>query len=120
MPTVCLLVSDRIDPPYAYEELVTDLVSVGCSFFMTWGATASKFEDVLDETIVMLSIERDDGTFAVTTAHQDESTEDVAFFMLHTAIPDERRIRCCVGVADNVASVSMEDLRNEIQKIAGN
>lgn len=120
MPTVCLLVADRIDPPYEYDDLVTNLMSVGCGFFMTWGATASKFEDVLDETIVMLSIKRDDDTFAVTTAHQDESAEEVAFFMLRTAIPDERHIRCCVGIADDMPSARVDSLRSEIQKLVGN
>ena len=120
MPTVCLLVADRIDPPYEYAELVTDLISIGCGFFMTWGATASKFEDVLDETIVDLSIQRNDNTFAVTTAHQGEAAEDVAFFMLRAALPGEQSIRCCVGVADNLSSVRVDDLRSEIQKFVGN
>jgi len=120
MPTVCLLVADQIDPPYEYDELVTDLMAVGCGFFMTWGVVASKFEDVLDDTIVMLSIKRNDDTFALTTAHQDESAEDVAFFMLKSALPDERAIRCCIGLAGHVPSAREAELRREIERIVGN
>ena len=120
MPTVCLLVTNRIDPPSESAGLVTDLMAVGCGFFMTWGAAASKFEDVLDETVVDLSIERNDDTFAMTTAHQDESAEDVAFFMLKSALPDEQSIRCCIGFAGDVESAREEELRREIQKIAEN
>jgi hypothetical protein len=120
MPTVCLLVADRIEPRYGYEALITDMMAIGCGFFMTWGEAARKFEDVIDETIVHLSTERNDNTFAVTTAHHGESAKDVAFFMLKAALPGEQAIRCCIGVADNVASVSVDDLRDEIQKLVGN
>ncbi len=120
MPTVCLLVADRIDPPHEYDELVTDVMSVGCGLFMTWGEAASKFEDVIDRIIADLSIKRNDDTFAMTTAHDSETAEDVAYYMLKLALLGEHHVRCCVGVADNVASVSLDDLRNEIQKLAGN
>ena len=121
MPTVCLLVADRIEPPYKYiDELVADVMAVGCGFFMTWGAAASKFEDVIDETIVMMSIERNDDTFAMTSAHENESAEDVAYFMLKLALLGEQTIRCCIAFAGDVASVSESELRREIQKIAGN
>ncbi len=111
MPTVCLLVAERIEPPYEYGGLVTDLMAVGCGFFMTWGAAASKFEDVLDETVIMLD------TFALTTAHEDESAEDVAFFMLQSALPDEPTIRCCIGFAADVPPSREVELRREIEKI---
>ncbi|HEY3148299.1 MAG TPA: hypothetical protein VGJ75_18220 [Dongiaceae bacterium] len=120
MPTICLLVADQIEPPYEYDGLVTDLMAVGCGFFMTWGAAASKFEDVIDETVVDLSIKRNDGTFAMTSAHQDESAEDVAFFMLKSALPDEQAIRCCIGFASHVPSAREAELRREIEKIVGN
>jgi hypothetical protein len=120
MPTVCLLVAERIDPPYEYTKLVTNLMAVGCGFFMTWGAAASKFEDVLDETVAMLSIERNDDTFAVSTAHEGDTAEEVAFFMLQVAIPDERPIRCCIGIAGDVTSAREEELRRAIRKITGN
>lgn len=120
MPTVCLLVAERIDPPYGYTKLVTDLMAAGCGFFMTWGAAASEFEDVLGEIVAMLSIERNGDTFAVSTSHEGDTAEEVAFFMLQVAIPDERPIRCCIGIAGDVTPAREEELRSAIQKIAGN
>ena len=120
MPTVCLLVADRIEPPYECTELITDLMAVGCGFFMTWGSAASLFEDVIDETVVMMSIERNDDTFAMTSAHANESAKDVAHFMLNLALLGEPAIRCCIAFAADVTSVSERELRAEIQKTAGN
>lgn len=120
MPTVCLLVANRIDSPYEYEELVTDLMAIGCGYFMAWGAAARKLEDVLDEITVMLSVKRNDDTFAMTTAHQDEPAEDVAHFMLKLALPGEPAIRCCIGFAGDVPSARQDELQQEIQKIVGN
>ena len=120
MPTVCLLVADEREPPYEYDELVTDLMSIGCRSFMTWGKAAKKFEDILDETIVILSMERgSEALFAATTAHQDESAEDVASFLLEVAIQGEHAIRSCVGFSDDVSANELE-LRREIPKIVGN
>ena len=120
MPTVCLLVADQIDPPYEYDEFVMDLMTIGCGYFMAWGAAANKFEDVLDENIVMLSVKRNDDTFAMTSAHEDEPAEDVAHFMLKLALLGEPAIRCCIGFADHVSALRQDELRREIQKIMGN
>jgi hypothetical protein len=122
MPTICLLVADRVDPPYDYDELVTDVLTIGCRLFMTWGEAASKFEDVLDETLIGLSRRNDDDSLVgfLTSSHADQSAEDVASFMLREIFSDEPIIRCCVGFRDGTSPSRELELRREIAKIVGN
>ena len=122
MPTVCLLVADRVDPPYDYDDLVTNFLAIGCRFFMTWGHAANKLEDILDETLVSLSLDKKDDSLlsVLTTSHQDEPAEDVAFFLVKTAIPDESAIRFCIGFHNGDLSSRENELRREIAKIMGN
>jgi hypothetical protein len=119
MPTICLLVADHVDPPYDYDDLVTDSLAIGCRLFMTWGEAAAKFEDVLDETLLGLSLRNDDDSLVgfLTSSHVDESAEDVASFMLKAMFSDEPVIRCCIGFASHVSSVREDELRQEIQKM---
>jgi hypothetical protein len=122
MPTVCLLIADRVEPPYDYDDLITNFLAIGCHFFMTWGEAAERFEDILDETLVSLSLEKgDDGLLSVlTTSHKGESAEDVASFLLESASPDEPVIRCCIGFRGGGLSAREDELRREIAKIVGN
>lgn len=122
MPTICLLVADRVDPPYDYDDLVTDFLAIGCRLFMTWGEAAAKFEDVLDETLIDLSNRNDDDSLLgfPTSSHKDESAEEVASFMLKEMFSDEQAIRCCVGFRDKGSPSREAELRHEIAKIVGN
>lgn len=122
IPTICLLVADRVDPPYDYDDLVTDFLAIGCRLFMTWGKAAAKFEDILDETLLGLSMQKDDDSLVgfLTSSHEDQSAEDVASFMLKEIFSDELVIRCCVGFRDGGSPSTEAELRREIAKIVGN
>jgi hypothetical protein len=121
-PTICLLVADRVDPPYHYDDLVTDFLAIGCRLFMTWGTAAAKFEDILDETLIGLSMKKDDDSLVgfLTSSHEDQSAEEVVSFMLKEMFLDEPVIRCCIGFRDGVSSAKEADLRRKIAKIVGN
>jgi hypothetical protein len=92
-PTVCLLASDTL-PPGDLSMLVRELVKVGCKYFMTWGRAGDGLHDALDE---ILESSDDDQLSIVTASHKEDSAKDVAWFLVHAALPGEARIRCCVG-----------------------
>ena len=121
-PTICLFVADRIDPPYDLDELITDCLAIGCRLFMTWGDAAEKFEDVLDESLVDLSMRNDDDSLLgfLTSSHADQSAEDVASFMLKEMFSDEPFVRCCIGFRDDGSDSREAELRHEIEKIVRN
>lgn len=93
-PSVCLLVIDAISPAMDFKGLVRTLIPAGCQYFMILGHAAEDVHDALDDAIDNCDL----GYCGTPTAvHNDESTEDVASFLLNAAIPGESNVRCVVG-----------------------
>lgn len=100
VPTACLLVADEVPSAPIINDLVTALVSSGCSHFMTWGRAADALHDALDS--VLESGEKDGFINVVTTSHGNETIEDIAWFLVNAALPGEEIMRCCVGFESEI------------------
>jgi hypothetical protein len=63
------------------------LVGSGCRYCMAWGIDSNAWEDAVDFASLDAAhfAKVDDEQFVVTTAHQDESVEDVFWFAKHGA-----------------------------------
>lgn len=111
MPTVCLLASDAVPPSYDFVVLVDGLVSAGCSHFMTWGRAAEELHDALDH---VLEDRGGDALAVVTTSHQGEPTDEIVWFMVNATLPDEDKLRCCIGYDE--AMTGVEGLLKAVRK----
>lgn len=108
-PSVCLLVIDAISPAMDFKGLVRTLIPAGCQYFMILGHAAEDVHDALDDAIDNCDL----GYCGTPTAvHNDESTEDVASFLLNAAIPGESNVRCVVGYDNEYDAV-----REIVQKL---
>jgi hypothetical protein len=92
---VCFLAWDaRGVPVPTIARVVEWLLSKGAVYFVCWGSACELVHDIVDETIVELSLEDDsheasDDHVIMTTWHSKESMEDALWFALHAAWPSE-------------------------------
>jgi uncharacterized iron-regulated membrane protein len=96
--TVCLVASDSLAKGGLLTEFLEVLAGIGCKFFLTWGAAAEAIHDRLDELIEQKG---GDALKIATMSQEEESVDDVVWFLLNAAIPAQEDIRYVV-VIDSV------------------
>jgi hypothetical protein len=115
IPTVCLLVSDTLCPQLELENVVDLLVASGCNFFMSWGDAADLLHDSLDNVV---EDRANHFLNVVTTSHKGETTEEVAWFLVNSALLGEANIRCFVLYSEATlgADVLLSEVRLAVAK----
>jgi hypothetical protein len=89
IPTLCLLVLQSSPDNQALDELVDRCLTIGAVTFATYGDHAQDLEDRIDERL-----ERDERLLPITTtAHVDESPEDVLNFLVRGSRVTDGRLR---------------------------
>lgn len=99
-PTVCLIASDSLGETAPLARLLDVLASIGCQFFLTWGSAAEAIHDRLDELIEQQGGE---ALEIATMSQNDETADDVAWFLLNAAIPGQADTRYVVVIDRSLA-----------------
>jgi hypothetical protein len=115
IPTVCLVVANRLSKRHFLAELINTFVPLGCNYFVAWGDAANETEDLLDD---ILETSGRKYLHVATTAHANESAEDVANFAVYSANFGEQKIRVCVALDSDPAQEEeiLKALDDEISK----
>jgi hypothetical protein len=92
-PTVCLMIADSMVSMEVIMLIARDAIAIGCTFFMTWGASADLLHDALDEVI---ESGPDEWLDIITTSHQGKDINDVLDFLFIAAMPEHQLFRCLV------------------------
>ena len=76
-------------------ELASRLITSGCRYIVSGGAECEIWHDVSDEAYVYLTLDESfnltEETLVVTSWHEDETIEEVTWFMTHLTGFDERK-----------------------------
>jgi hypothetical protein len=114
MPTVCLLLADFEISALAISNIVQDLLSAGCTYFMTWGAHSEDAENKIDEIIESMG---DEYLSVVTSSHNGEPCEDVAWFFVNATIPQEHSLRwvVCYKKSSDVLDALLKSVKQAIK-----
>lgn len=114
VPFVCLLwdLGSGETIGSASEAIVSALINAGCRYFMAAGKNAEAWEMLFD--VELCSPTRDQSMHVMTTSHEDESLEDILFFMLKlTSVDDfEPREFCIVDVNSGTGA---DSLRSKVE-----
>ena len=72
------------------------LLDAGCVYFCCWGPGCERLHDAIDEeySVDGVTVDHDESTI-MTTWHSDETAEEAAWFLLHSAFPDDRFFNEC-------------------------
>ncbi|MGE8492713.1 MULTISPECIES: hypothetical protein [Comamonas] len=111
-PTVCLLKIESLSDEFDWQKLVGLYISMGCEYFMILGSAAEDVHEALDYAIDDCNL----GDLGIPTAiHEGESIDDVVWFLLNSAIPGEKDVRCVFGYdyEDSAVREILEKLRFE-------
>jgi len=87
-PTASILISDEPILIEILKPLIQNLYSIGCRHFMTWGDSAETLHDLVDEVLEGKCLLE-----GVTTSHDGESANEVAWFFLKATFPGENEVR---------------------------
>lgn len=82
------------------------LLKRGAAYVMCWGAGAKRFEDIVDEAVAMRSIDFPIVSAVLTTAHENESIEEVLEFATTVAVPADT----FAGTCEDVVLVFLENV----------
>lgn len=77
----CLIQSSNDVDNECIRHIVLSAIEAGVVFFMTWGYQAENLHDLIDDVIESAST---DLSHIVTTHHEDEIFEDVAWFFINS------------------------------------
>lgn len=100
IPTVCLIASNNAIPQGALINCVETMIKAGCTYFMTWGKASESTEDAIDQIIEDLG---EDYMGITTSAHAEESVDDVSDFFVNFAIPTTESLRCIILTCEETA-----------------
>jgi hypothetical protein len=92
-PTACLLIADIAISEASLASIVRGAAKAGCTFFMSWGATADELHDRIDE---ILEDGSDDWLRILTTSHRGKTAEDVSAFLFTATLPGRPEARYLV------------------------
>ena len=87
------VVLDAEDPEWSdptwLDRKVSDLLDLGCSFFVCFGVNSETIHDAIDDVV----IRRGDSVEGpvLTTFHADEKLDEVVFFFLSVAMAEGRQ-----------------------------
>lgn len=94
--------------------LAKDLLDLGASYFVCWGAGCERAHDLIDEVALLLDPPIPEGSVIMTTWHADEPLDKALYFLLCSAWPDsafEDSTGCTMAV-----SVGDEEIAEQIRK----
>jgi hypothetical protein len=75
------------------------LLDAGCVYFCCWGVGCERLHDSIDEEYSTDGLTvNDDASTIMTTWHEDETLEEAAWFVAHTAHPDDRFFNDCTTI----------------------
>ena len=80
-----------VDVIYSTAEV---LLERGAAYVMCWGEGANRCEDLIDEAVTMNTLDNPDAPTLMTTAHEDETIEEVLEFATTVAVPAEGFAAC--------------------------
>jgi hypothetical protein len=107
-----------VDGIYSVAEV---LLERGAAYIMCWGEGASRCEDIIDEAVAMKTLDDPTAPTIMTTAHENESIEEVLKFATTAAVPADEFANCRDVVLvfhDNVnwyneACIHLENMLND-------
>lgn len=74
-----------------FDSLSNKLVNTKCRYVCSWGEQCELFHDLVDESDVMLSLDKkNDAPSIMTTWHNNESIEDALFYFFNCSFDDLR------------------------------
>lgn len=111
---ICLVAADfTAASDSEIAGLAEDLLELGASYFVCWGAGCERAHDLIDEVTLLIDPPIPEGSVIMTTWHADEPLEEALFFLLCSAWPDpgfEDFTGCTVAV-----SVGDEEIAEQIR-----
>ena len=81
-----------VDVIYAAAE---ELLGRGAVYVMCWGDGSSRCEDIVDEAVVMRTLDEPDAPAIMTTSHAGTSIEEVLEFAITVAVPADELAEVC-------------------------
>lgn len=86
----CLIQSSHEIDITCIKHIIFSAINSGVAFFLTWGDQAEYLHDLIDDLIENTD---SDLSHIVTTHHEDEAFEDVAWLFMHSTYfgPDKYR-----------------------------
>jgi hypothetical protein len=116
-PFVCVLTAATDDDAKSVEttQLIERLLDAGCISFVCAGACAERLHDIVDEIFVgdATTSHFARGVEMMTTWHDRQTPEEVAFFLLRCAAPMAEAVTVLVVVEESDAA-----LREAIERAA--
>jgi len=91
--------------------IILPLLRAGAVYFCCYGPDCGRVHDIIDEEIVMSTLDQeDDGSVIMTTWHDDETLEDALWFFVMNSYPDDKYFDACrAGVAISIGNPSWDD-----------
>jgi len=111
-------------PAVGVEEisaLIRALYISGCRYVVAGGVNCERWHDIADEEFVpqFPSQTEQDKNFVMTSWHEGESPEDVAFFFVNTTNFDRHNFKRFVVLQFGEDSMIESQLKQEVRKAAG-
>jgi hypothetical protein len=94
----CLIQASQGVDNNCVKRIVLSAIDAGVVFFLMWGDRAEYLHDVVDDMIESADI---DLSHIVTTHHEDESFEDVAWLLMRSTYFGPNKYRCLAVFQDD-------------------
>lgn len=96
------------------EQFARNVIDIGAVYVCTWGFDCERVHDGFDDVATMLEIDENRSLSMMTTWHDEDSLDEVLWFVLHSGRSDDRYADTCRSVL--AVSVANDDWEAQIRR----